>query len=288
LIHGDIEGLKIGQNTVYPFEGMITDGAGLAGAVIGLFRAEAEEFTEETAVQIAISDEHGYFAFRDVIFGNWIVREIASGNPAYTLNDTSFPITITEDGQVIEIVIENELIFGDVRGIKVNAADTDEVLAGAIFGLFHEDETELTHENALMIAPSAADGTFSFEGLPLGARLQLVELYAPEGFLRSDKAITIEVTEADQVIALVIENEPEPEAPEEPDEPEEEEGEPDKGTPNPPDQPNRPNQPPRAPQTGDDIQLPWLTLVLSLIGMLAMIGGVVWYKRRRVGNLDAE
>jgi len=281
LIRGDIEGLKIGQDTVYPFEGMITDGTGLAGAVIGLFREDTEEFTEETAVQIAISDERGYFTFQDVIFGSWIVREIASGNPAYTLNSTSFPITIAEDGQVIEIVIENELIFGDIRGIKVNAAATDEVLEGAIFGLFHEGEAELTRENALMIAASAEDGTFSLAGIPFGVVLQLAELYAPEGFLRSDEVILIEITEADQVIELVIENEPEPDAPEdEDDEPEDEDDEPDKGT------PDQPNQPPRAPQTGDDTQLPWLTLVLSLIGMLSLIGGAVWYKRRRAIKND--
>jgi len=272
LIRGDIEGLKVGQDTEYPFEGMFTDGEGLAGAVIGLFREEAETFAEADAVQVAISSEEGHFIFRDVIFGNWIVREIATGNPAYTLNTTSFPITISEEGQVIELVIENELIFGDLRGYKVNAADANEGLAGADFGLFHEGATELGREDALLTVTSAADGSFSIEDIPWGT-FQLVELSAPEGFLLSDEVFTIEITEAGQVIELRIENEPE------------EEDTPEKGT---PDQPNRPNQPPRAPQTGDDTSLPWFTLVLSLFGMVAIIVGAVWYKRRCAGKSDAE
>jgi len=346
LVVGRIQGVKTGETTEGLFAGLFSDREGLAGATIGLFGlvelgivqpeddageeseypAEDEDesepelvpasdaadndidygteddqdedepdkaekmirsisgipledfaFTSETAVQTVISAEDGSFAFEGAIMGHWVVREVYAPK-GYVLNETLFLLEISEDGQVLEIVIENELIFGDVHGIKVNAADTDEVLEGAVFGLFHEDETELTRENALMLATSAEDGTFSFEGIPFGVVLQLGELYAPDGFLRSDEVIAIEITEAGQVIELVIENEPEPDDPDKPDEP-------DKGTPNQPDQPSRPNQP-RAPQTGDDTQLPWLTLVLSLVGLLAMVGGAIWYKYRRTIKND--
>jgi len=261
LIRGDIEGIKVGEDTEAPFDGMFTDGEGLAGAVIGLFRSDATEFTEATAVQVAVSDERGHFAFRDVIFGRWIVREIATGNPAYILNNTSFSVQITEDGPVIAIVIENTLARGSVAGIKVNADDTDETLAGAVFGLFWSDQTERTRETAVMLATSAEDGSFSFEGIPFGVVLQLVELYAPEGFLLGDEVFEVVISEDGQIIEFFIENEPE-EKDEEP-----------TPTPTPTPTPNRPST--TAPKTGDDTSLPWLPLILAGAGILAIVAVLV-------------
>ena len=63
-----------------------TDGETLEGATIGLFSAGAEEFTEETALMGTTSDEGGTFAFEDVPFGRWIIREIASPE-GYVLNE---------------------------------------------------------------------------------------------------------------------------------------------------------------------------------------------------------
>ena len=258
LIRGDIEGIKVGEDTEAPFNGMFTDGEGLAGAVIGLFRGDTETFTEADAVQVAVSDEQGHFTFRDVIFGPWIVREIATGNPAYILNNTSFPVQITEDGQVIEITIENTLARGSVEGIKVNAADADEALSGAVFGLFHGDETELVRGNALMIATSTADGSFSFADIPAGV-FQLVELEAPEGFLLGDEVFEVIISEDGQIVEFVVENEPE----EKDEEPE----------PTPTPTPNRPST--TAPKTGDDTSLPWLPLILAGAGILAIVAVLV-------------
>ena len=74
-----------------------------------LFRST--EFTEETAFLVTESNEIGYFEFDKVPVGNWLVREIAPP-AAFVLTEETFPVEITEDGQTIEIRIENQIIKG--------------------------------------------------------------------------------------------------------------------------------------------------------------------------------
>ena len=79
--------------------------------------------------------------FRDLPFGKYLVREIAppEGNIP---NDTVLPVEITEDGEVLELVIKNTLFRGGVRGYKVGS-ETNTSLSGALIGLFHGDEPSL-------------------------------------------------------------------------------------------------------------------------------------------------
>ena len=98
LKRGKISGWKVDQ-----------DGFELAGAKIGLFRFDETKFTEETALMVTESNEIGYFEFDKVPVGNWLVREIAPP-AAFVLTEETFPVEITEDGQTIEIRIENQII----------------------------------------------------------------------------------------------------------------------------------------------------------------------------------
>jgi len=271
LIRGNIEGLKVGEDTDAPFEGMFVDGEGLAGALIGLFHGDTEEFTEEVAIETARTDEYGYFAFRDLPFGAYIVREIAPP-VGYVLNETAFPVTVTEDGAVIEIAIENTLIRGRIDGIKV-CSTTGYPLEGATFGLFASDETTFSTDTALLTSTSGEDGIFGFEDLPFGTYL-VRELVAPEGYLLSDETFEVEIGYDGQIVDIRAENEPEPEVPGDPeDKPEDDPKEPTPTptptpTPAPTPAPSRPSA--TAPKTGDDTSLPWLTLVLSGLGAVAI------------------
>jgi len=181
LIRGTVEGVKVDE-----------EGDGLAGAVIGLFRSTEEVFTAETALLVVESGEDGGFAFEDLIFGEYLVREIKAPE-GHVLSDTLFPITITEDGEVIEILIENRLIRGSVEGVKVEA-DTGEPLQGAVFGLFPGDAAEFTEEAALELTTSDYDGAFTFADLIFGAYI-IRELKAPEGYILSNESFAIQITE---------------------------------------------------------------------------------------------
>ena len=52
---------------------------------------------------------------------------------AFVLTEEIFPVEITEDGQTIEITIENQIIKGTAETIKVDADYPDHKLSGADF-----------------------------------------------------------------------------------------------------------------------------------------------------------
>ena len=52
--------------------------------------------------------------------GSWEIHEIAPPE-GFVLNEESFTAEITEDGETIEITIQNQIIRGTVETIKVDA-----------------------------------------------------------------------------------------------------------------------------------------------------------------------
>ena len=109
LIRGSVIGKKIDE-----------DGFAICGAIFGLFKADETEFTEDTAILTAESNEIGVFGFENVPFGNWIIRELKAA-PAFVLNETTYPVTISENEEIVEIEIENRFIVGSVQTTKVDA-----------------------------------------------------------------------------------------------------------------------------------------------------------------------
>mgnify|MGYP002233398218 CR=1 FL=1 len=124
LKYGKISGWKADQ-----------DGFGLGGAKIGLFRAGETEFTEETALMVTESNPIGYFEFNKVPAGSWEIHEIAPPK-AFVLNEEIFPAEITEDGETIEITIQNQIIRGTVETTKADADYPENKLTGAVFEVY--------------------------------------------------------------------------------------------------------------------------------------------------------
>ena len=52
------------------------------------------------------------------------------------MTEEIFPVEITEDGQTIEITIENQIIKGTAETIKVDADYPDHKLSGAVFEVY--------------------------------------------------------------------------------------------------------------------------------------------------------
>ena len=190
-IRGNIEGTKLDE-----------DGSVIAGAVFGLFRPDETEFTEETAVRVTESDSNGKFRFEDIRYGKWIIRELKPAT-GYVLNETPFEVEITEDGKTVFITVENKFIRGDIKGYKV---DEDGIaVAGAMFGLFTEDSTEFTEDNAVLTAVSDADGIFTFKNVRFGKWI-VRELTPAEGFVLNETEFPVDVTADGAVIEIKAEN----------------------------------------------------------------------------------
>lgn len=99
IIYGTIKGLKIDRET----------GENIAGALFGLFGINEIEFTEETAILTAESNEGGIFEFTDVPYGEYIIRELKPAED-YLPNEENYQVTISKNKEIIEIAVENDKI----------------------------------------------------------------------------------------------------------------------------------------------------------------------------------
>lgn len=195
LLYGEIHGLKKDE-----------DGNGLAGALIGLFRAGCTEFTTENAILTATSAEDGSFSFARVPYGNWIVREIEAPT-GFVLSAETYPVTVNADGAVIEVEIENTRIRGTVQLTKTDRDYPDNKLTGAEFTVYRDSNgnKELDADDALLgTLTETGIGVYEMPDLLYGGYI-VKETKAPEGFYLDDNAYYFEITENGKTVT--VENE---------------------------------------------------------------------------------
>jgi LPXTG-motif cell wall-anchored protein len=99
IIYGTIKGLKIDRETEET----------ISGALFGLFSINETKFTEETAILTSESNEEGILTFENVPYGEYIVRELKPAT-GYLPNGESYPVTISENKEVVEINVLNDKI----------------------------------------------------------------------------------------------------------------------------------------------------------------------------------
>ena len=177
IIRGSVIGKKTSE-----------DGFAICGAIFGLFKADETEFTEDTAILTAESNEIGVFGFENVPFGNWIIRELKAA-PAFVLNETTYPVTISENEEIVEIEIENRFIAGSVQTTKVDAQYPDHKLTGAVIEIYVDvdGDKEYSAEIDKLIGEMTEieDGVYRMDELRYNGYF-LHEKSAPEGFLKDN------------------------------------------------------------------------------------------------------
>ena len=195
LLYGEIHGLKKDE-----------DGIGLAGALIGLFRADCTEFTTENAILTATSAEDGSFSFARVPYGNWIVREIEAPT-GFVLSEKTYPVTVDADGAVIEVEIENTRIRGTVQLTKTDREYPDNKLTGAEFTVYRDSngnkELDADDERLGTLTESGI-GVYELSDLLYGCYF-VKETKAPDGFYLDENAYYFEITEDGTTVT--VENE---------------------------------------------------------------------------------
>ena len=160
-------------------------------------------------LEIVYCDENGKATFKtDVPADSKLyVKEYATDSN-YIISDEKYPVEFAYQGQETAVVhisvndgepIVNELIRGDIYGLKVN--EDGEGVSGAVFGLFAPDETEFTEENALMTDESGDSGEFSFLGVPFGDWV-IKELSCPPQYVLSGELFRVTISEQAQRIEI--------------------------------------------------------------------------------------
>lgn len=172
LIYGSVSGKKIDEN-----------GEALAGALVGIFKADTTEFTEENALMTATSDKDGSFSFAKVPYGNWVVREIKQPT-GFVLNDTVYEVNISENEQIVEIEIINEYVYGNITLTKVDADYPDNKLTGATFEIYKDvnGDGKLDDKDEFIgTLDETSTGIYEMKDLLYGKYL-VKETKAPENF----------------------------------------------------------------------------------------------------------
>lgn len=228
IIRGSIKGLKIDNETKENIE----------GALFGLFNINETEFTEETAILTAESNEEGIFTFENVPYGEYIVCELKPAN-GYLENEELYPVTISEDDEIIKITIENDKIpelgttatidgkkeftvngditIDDVVSYKHLTAGKEYTIKGVLMDKstgkqFLVDGKEVCSE--VTFTPETADGevtvSFTFDGSVITQDTEIVvfETLYHEG---TEIAVHADIDDKDQTVT--IHPQPEPEKP---------------------------------------------------------------------------
>lgn len=174
---------------------------------------------KDALITFANCDKNGNISFDcDLPVGfKWYAKEIAT-DEHYILSDTKYEFDTEYQGQDIKVIdikinndkaIENNLIYGSVKGLKVDR-ETQEVIKGATFGLFKSDTTELTEENAILTAVTDESGIFAFNNVPFGEYL-IKELKSADGYLDNEDVFTVTIKDNEQVVELTAINDKVPE-----------------------------------------------------------------------------
>lgn len=193
LKRGKISGKKVDENE-----------KSLENALFGLFAVDTAEFTADNAYMTAVSDENGHFEFDKIPYGEYIVREIEAPT-GYILSDESYPVTISEDGEVIEIKAVNKST--KVRITKQDIT-TGEELPGATLQIIDEDGNVATEW-------VSTDEAHFIEGkLIAGKEYTLRETIAPDGYeIASEIKFTVNTDGSVTEVVMYDEHTPDLEIP---------------------------------------------------------------------------
>lgn len=228
IIYGTIQGLKIDRET----------GENIAGALFGLFSTDETEFTEETAILTSESNKEGIFTFENVPYGEYIVRELKPAT-GYIPNGESYPVTILENKEVVEINVLNDKIpelkttaaidgkkeftangditIDDVVSYKHLIPGKKYIIKGILMDkrtgkAFLVDGKEVCSE--ITFTPETADGevtiSFTFDGSVITKDTEIV---AFETLYRDGKEIAVHDDIDDKDQTVTIHPQPEPEKP---------------------------------------------------------------------------
>ncbi|MFR5644021.1 MAG: collagen binding domain-containing protein, partial [Clostridium paraputrificum] len=164
----------------------------LSGAVF-----EVKDF-QGTVVDTITTDENGVGTSKELPYGSYTVTELTAPT-GYELSEESKNVTIDSNGQTIALTFENTKILGKISILKVDSADENVKLPGAVFEVKDSEgtvvDTITTDEN----------GVGASKELPYGS-YTLTEVTAPTGYELSEESKNVTIDSNGQTIELTFEN----------------------------------------------------------------------------------
>lgn len=142
-----------------------------------------------TVIQTSISGDDGVVEFKDVLVGEYIIKETQVPTGYVVHKDIQVKVEVTENGQIIELSdVINKIIKGNIEISKVD--EDNKPLPGANFGLYTKSDVDF--ENLIKAEKSDANGKVLFEDVPYG-EYNIREITAPEGYAPSKEVIAVSI-----------------------------------------------------------------------------------------------
>ena len=165
----------------------------LQGAGFRLYDASGSQVAE------GYTDANGKLTFTDLKLGSYTCKEFQA--PAgYELDETAFPVTLNQNGQILRVTRENKLITGSIEILKVDA-DTKKPLAGVVYRLFDADG------NKIADGTTDANGKLTFDNLKPGS-YSYQEISTVDGYQLDDTKYDFSLTSENLTIKVTRENKP--------------------------------------------------------------------------------
>ena len=149
--------------------------------------------TNSTAVGGGATDENGVIVFSHLPLGTYTLTETETRN-GYILDETPRDVTISTNGQTVEISISNTSARGSVAIVKTDS-ETGTALAGVHFKLLDEAGALVAEGD------TGADGTLTLPNIPVGYYI-LRETATITGYLLDETPISVEIRENGQVVQV--------------------------------------------------------------------------------------
>ncbi|WP_251861474.1 SpaA isopeptide-forming pilin-related protein [Clostridium sp. Marseille-Q2269] len=178
-IKGEIKFVKTGHNDTP-----------LQGAEFTLY--SISDIKYENPLAIATSDMLGIVHFKDVEYGEYIIKETKAPE-GYNISTETLKANITENGKIVKPTpesISNTKIKGNIEFTK--QGDNKKPLQGAQFKLYKEWDNNF--KDPIAVAVSDENGYVQFKDVEYG-KYNIKETKAPEGYAISGKVLTAEITQ---------------------------------------------------------------------------------------------
>ena len=145
------------------------------------------------------TDSSGVLVFSDLPLGNYYYQETFAV-PGYALDDTKYPVSITENGQTITKTVINYKSAGTIKILKTDS-ETGQPLQGAEFTILDDHMREVTK------GTTDESGVVVFAGLPLGP-YYCQETQAPPGYVPLGSIELVYLDGNGKVVTLTYTNKP--------------------------------------------------------------------------------
>lgn len=153
----------------------------------------------ENPIFEGFTDENGKIIFNELEEGKYYIQEFQAPD-GYLIDESLIEFEVTSEGGVIKAEMQDTLMVGKIKFIKVDSADHDKVLENCEIAVYDEDMNEVFR------GKTDKDGVLLTEDLPLG-KYYYKELQAPNSkYVLDENTYETVIKEHGQVVECVFEN----------------------------------------------------------------------------------